>query len=115
MEKDFEYIKTKAVEYVAEELENARTFKVEAKRSDKSFPMKTPEITRELGGYLLSKFHHLKVDVHNPDVVVMVEIRDFAAYVYAKRYQGAGGLPVGSGGKAMLLLSGGIDLSLIHI
>ncbi|WP_069987458.1 tRNA uracil 4-sulfurtransferase ThiI [Massilioclostridium coli] len=109
VEKDFEYIKTKAVEYVAEELENARTFKVEAKRSDKSFPMKTPEITRELGGYLLSKFHHLKVDVHNPDVVVMVEIRDFAAYVYAKRYQGAGGLPVGSGGKAMLLLSGGID------
>lgn len=109
VEKDFQDVKVKAREYLADSLESARTFKVEAKRSDKSFPMKTPEIARELGGYLLQSFPHLKVDVHNPDVTVMVEIRDFAAYVHAGKIRGAGGLPIGTGGKAMLLLSGGID------
>ncbi len=80
-----------------------------AKRSDKRFPMKSPEICRELGGVLLSKFSHLEVDVNNPEVTVTVEIRDTNAYVHAVNIRGAGGLPVGTSGHAMLLLSGGID------
>ena len=107
--KDFSLIRDKAVKYLADDLHAAATFKVEAKRSDKHFPMKSPEITRELGGALLEAFPHLKVDVHNPDVTVLVEIREVAAYVYANKYPGAGGIPVGSSGKAMLLVSGGID------
>lgn len=107
--KDFGLIRDKAVSYLADDLNAAATFKVEAKRSDKHFPMKSPEITRELGGELLEAFPHLKVDVHNPDVTVMVEIREVAAYVYATKHQGAGGIPVGSSGDAMLLVSGGID------
>ncbi len=109
VEKDFEDIKAKAAEYLREELEDAKTFKVEAKRSDKSFPMNSPEICRELGAHLLEHFPHLAVDVHNPDVTVVVEVRDFAAYVHGSQLPGAGGIPVGSGGRALLLLSGGID------
>lgn len=109
IEKDFEDIKAKAAEYLREELEDAKTFKVEAKRSDKSFPMNSPEICRELGAHLLEHFPHLAVDVHNPDVTVVVEVRDFAAYVHGSQLPGAGGIPVGSGGRALLLLSGGID------
>lgn len=71
--------------------------------------MKSPEICRELGGILLSKFSHLKVDVNNPEITVTVEIRDTNAYIHAENIKGAGGLPVGTSGKAMLLLSGGID------
>lgn len=84
------------------------TFKVEAKRGDKQYPMKSPEICMELGGYLLEKFPNIKVDVHNPEVRINVEIRN-KAYVYSTVIQGAGGMPVGTNGKAMLLLSGGID------
>ena len=109
VENDFEDIKAKAAEYLREELEDAKTFKVEAKRSDKSFPMNSPEICRELGAHLLEHFPHLAVDVHNPDVTVVVEVRDFAAYVHGSQLPGAGGIPVGSGGRALLLLSGGID------
>lgn len=109
VEKDFEDIKAKAAEYLREELEDAKTFKVEAKRSDKSFPMNSPEICRELGAHLLEHFPHLAVDVHNPDVTVVVEVRDFAAYVHGSQLPGARGIPVGSGGRALLLLSGGID------
>ena len=87
----------------------AKTFKVEAKRSDKRFPMKSPELQRELGGDILSEYPHLKVDVHNPDVTVTVEIREENAFVHALKIDGAGGIPVGTSGKAMLLLSGGID------
>ena len=108
-EKNMEDILSKSVEYLADILKNAKTFKVEAKRSDKKFPLKSPEICRELGGVLLSHFHHLKVDVHNPDVTVNVEIRDFSAYVRAEQIQGAGGLPVGTAGTASILISGGID------
>ena len=108
-EKTMEDILSKSVEYLANTLNNVKTFKVEAKRSDKKFPLKSPEICRELGGTLLSKFHHLKVDVHNPDVVVNVEIRDFSAYVRAEQIPGAGGLPVGTAGTASILISGGID------
>ncbi|MBQ8599508.1 MAG: tRNA 4-thiouridine(8) synthase ThiI [Oscillospiraceae bacterium] len=109
VEKDFEAIKETAITYLKDELMEAKTFKVDAKRSDKSFPLKSPEICRELGGYILENFPHLTVDVHNPDVNVVVEVRDYAAYVHGKQLPGAGGIPVGSGGRALLLLSGGID------
>ena len=108
-EKDFADISRKAVDYLAHTLQNARTFKVSAKRSDKSFPMNSMEIGRELGAVLLAAYPHLKVDVHHPEVNVTVEVRDFAAYVHGGKQPGAGGLPVSTSGKAMLLLSGGLD------
>lgn len=108
-EKDFADISAKAVEYCGDVLSTARTFKVTSKRSDKAFPMKSPEICAELGGVLLEKFPNLTVDVKEPEVTVTVEIRDTNAYVHAENIKGAGGLPVGSSGKALLLLSGGID------
>lgn len=108
-EKDFSDITAKSLEYLDGILSNAKTFKVNAKRSDKAFPMKSPEICTELGGILLEKFPNLTVDVKNPEVTVTVEVRDTNAYIHAENIKGAGGLPVGSSGKAMLLLSGGID------
>ncbi len=108
-EKDMQDIISKSVEYLKNPLLKAKTFKVEAKRADKHFPLTSPEICRELGGVLLSNYHHLKVDVHNPDITVFVEIRDFAAYVRAEQIPGAGGLPVGTAGNASILISGGID------
>ncbi len=108
-QKDLPMIQRDAAEYLKDTLSEARTFKVEAKRSDKGFPYQSPEICREVGGYLLSKNPHLKVDVHHPDIIVTVEVRDFAAYVHAGVIHGAGGIPIGSSGKAMLLISGGID------
>lgn len=108
-EKDFSDITAKSLEYLDDILSSAKTFKVNAKRSDKAFPMKSPEICAELGGILLERYPNLTVDVKNPEVTVTVEIRDTNAYVHAENIKGAGGLPVGSSGKAMLLLSGGID------
>ncbi len=109
VEKDFQTILDNAGNYLRDQLENAKTFKVEAKRADKSFPLKTPEICREVGGKILSQFPHLKVDVHNPEVVVVVEVRDFYAYIHGNQIKGAGGMPTGSSGRAALLVSGGID------
>ena len=108
-EKNMDDILSRSVEYLKDTLENIRTFKVEAKRADKNFPLTSPEICRELGGTLLKAFPHLKVDVHNPDRTVNVEIRDYAAYVRAEQLAGAGGLPVGTAGTASILISGGID------
>ncbi|MBQ8210178.1 MAG: tRNA 4-thiouridine(8) synthase ThiI [Clostridia bacterium] len=108
-EKNIEIIKQTALEYLGDDLAFARTFKVDAKRSDKKFPMTSPEICNEVGGFLLSKFHHLKVDVHNPDIKVTVEIRDNHAFVHGNQLKGAGGMPTGSGGNACVLISGGID------
>lgn len=108
-EKSMDSIRETTLEYLEEELEEASTFKVEAKRSDKKFPMKSPEICRELGGDILSKFNHLKVDVHNPDIVVTVEIRDNYAFIRGNNIKGAGGMPVGTSGRAATLISGGID------
>nr|WP_283243673.1 tRNA uracil 4-sulfurtransferase ThiI [Feifania hominis] len=108
-EKQLAAISQAACERFGEVLRAARTFKVEAKRSDKTFPMTSMELMREVGGDILERFPHLKVDVHNPEVTVVVEIRDFAAYVHAKNLRGAGGLPVGCNGMAALMLSGGID------
>ena len=107
--KDFNAIAEKAAEYLEDTLSFAKTFKVTAKRADKTFPMKSPEICRELGGFLLSRFDNLEVDVINPEITVTVEIRDEHAYIHAENIKGAGGLPVGSSGKAMMLISGGID------
>ena len=107
--KDWEAIRAAAPDYLARDLGAAKTFKVNAKRSDKSFPMKSPEICRELGGLLLERFPHLRVDVEHPQVTVTVEIREKDAYIHKAQLPGAGGIPVGTGGKAALLLSGGID------
>lgn len=108
-EKDIDKIKQAAVEYLADTFDTPKTFKVEAKRSDKKFPYKSPEICEEVGGYLSDNFPNISVDVHNPDVTVTVEIRDFGAYIRAGLIRGAGGIPVGTGGKACVLISGGID------
>lgn len=108
-EKDMNDILAKAPEYIADTMRNIKTFKVEAKRADKSFPLKSPEICREVGGTLLTAFPHLKVDVHNPDEVITVEVRDYAAYIRGGQIKGAGGLPVGTAGRAQVLISGGID------
>lgn len=108
-EKTPEDIFKMAPEYLNDTLKNVKTFKVESKRADKTFPLKSPEISCEMGGVLLDNFPHLSVDVHNPDVTVTVEIRDFAAYVRCNQQKGAGGLPVGTSGKAEILISGGID------
>ncbi len=107
-DKSFEAI-CEAADRLDDELDGIKTFKVNAKRSDKRFPMDSPAICRELGAHLLRRHPRLKVDVHNPDMVVWAEVRDRFAYVHAGQKPGAGGIPVGSGGKAALLLSGGID------
>ena len=108
-EKNFDKIAEMAPIYLEDVLKDARTFKVTAKRSDKSFPMGSLEISREVGAAILRKFHHLKVDVHNPQITVMVEIRDFGAYIHEAKQPGAGGMPVSTSGKGALMLSGGID------
>lgn len=108
-EKSLESVLKTAPEYLAEQLKSVKTFKVESRRSDKKFPFKSPEISRETGGAILSAFPHLKVDVHNPELTVMVEIRDFGAYVRGEAIRGAGGIPVGTGGNAAILISGGLD------
>ncbi len=95
--------------YLKDQLAGVKTFKVEAKRADKHFPLKSPEISRELGGYLLKNNPHLKVDVHDPDICVTVEVREQFAYIHGTQLFGAGGMPVGSAGRAAILLSGGID------
>lgn len=85
------------------------TFKVEAKRSDKSFPAKSPEIASKVGAGILKAVKNISVDVHSPDLIVNVNVRNENAYIYEDRIRGQGGLPLGAGGKGLLLLSGGID------
>ena len=109
VEKDLEAIRQAAAAYLRPSLEAVNTFKVEARRSDKSFPLTSPEICGEVGGYLLEQYPHLTVDVHRPELVIWVEIRDFGAYIHGAQLPGAGGMPVGTGGRAALLISGGID------
>jgi len=108
-EKNMDDILRNTVDFMRDKLLNAKTFKVEAKRSDKSFELKSPEICAAAGRHILRQFPHLKVDVHNPDVLIVIEIRDFGAYIHSRQLDGAGGMPVGSGGHAALLISGGID------
>lgn len=107
--KEFEEIKRVCVEYFSDSIFRYKTFKVEAKRSDKKFPLKSPEICREIGAVMLENFSHLKVDVHHPDLVITVEVRDKEAYIRGNQLKGAGGMPVGTSGKGAVLMSGGID------
>ena len=108
-EKNMDAIRALARSYIPAFLEGKKTFKVEARRSDKRFPLGSMEISREIGYELLRACPHIKVDVHNPDVTVRVEIREYGAYIHAGAYKAAGGMPVGTNGKGLLLLSGGID------
>lgn len=110
-EKNIEDIKEKALAYCKRDLRPGVKFKTEAKRSDKKFPLNSPQICIEVGGFLHDMCEGLIVDVHEPDVTVKIEVRDFGAYVYCleKRVKGQGGMPIGTGHKATLLLSGGID------
>lgn len=107
-EKDINDILDIAPVYLKDQLNEAKTFKVEAKRSDKKFPLTSPEISAMVGERLLESFPHLSVQVKDPDIKVVVEIRD-RAYIRGNQQKGAGGMPVGSSGRGMLLISGGID------
>lgn len=107
--KTMEDIHDCVIEYLADELNTASVFKVESKRADKKFPLTSPEISNEVGGYILDAFPHISVDVHNPDITVRIEIREKGAYIHSDPKPGAGGIPVGTGGKAAILISGGID------
>ena len=108
-EKTMESIVETVKNYLPEKLSGKRTFKVDARRADKTFPLKTPEISRDIGGVILSLVRGIKVDVHNPEVTVTVEVRDENAFVRAGQEPGAGGLPLRTAGRGLLLLSGGID------
>ena len=108
-EKDIDKIYETVEEYLGDDLDCASSFKVESKRSDKRFPMNSMEISREIGGRLAEAHPNCPVDVRKPDYTVYVEVRDLAAYVHGPAEPGAGGLPTGVGGRAMCLLSGGID------
>ena len=107
--KDKDAIVACAKEYLGDKLRAARSFKVESKRADKSFPMTSIQLSQYVGGELHDAFPHLIVDVHHPELTVHVEVRDYEAFVHADPEEGAGGLPVGMGGRALSLLSGGID------
>lgn len=108
-EKSIDSIRETAAHYLREALAQVKTFKVESKRSDKKFELKSPEISALVGERLLEAFPNLSVDVNNPDITVTVEVRDFGAYVRGEALPGAGGIPVGTGGRAAILISGGID------
>ena len=107
--KDKDAMVSCAKSYLGDQLAKAKTFKVETKRSDKHFSMNSMEISQYVGGALHDAYPHLKVDVHDPELCVHVEVREKAAYVHGPSEPGAGGLPIGMGGKAVSLLSGGID------
>lgn len=108
-EKDWESLTQKVGDFVESQYPNPSfTFKVKSRRSDKNYPLTSPEICVEMGSYLLDRFENISVDVHEPDIYIWVEVRE-KAYVYSKVYAGACGMPLGTNGKAMLLLSGGID------
>ena len=108
-EKNKEAIARLAIEYLRDEMESAKSFKVESKRSDKAFPMTSIELSQYVGGELADAYPDTAVDVHDPELTVHIEVRDLAAYVHAAPVPGAGGMPVGSNGVAVTLLSGGID------
>ena len=109
VEKDIDKIQQRAAEYLEDSLEGISTFKVESRRSDKKFPLTSPEISNLVGGYLLEKNPHLSVDVRNPQAVVKVEVRENMAYIHMGTKPGAGGIPVGTGGRGAIMISGGLD------
>ncbi len=107
-DKDMESIAKTTIECLKEMEPEGKTFKVEAKREDKQFPLNSPQICQQMGGVILKNVKGLSVDVHNPDILVQIEIRQ-KAYIFTQKISGAGGMPVGTNGRAALLLSGGID------
>lgn len=111
VESELNAIGSKAVEFMNSMIKNegVKTFKVEAKRADKNFPIKSPEIAARVGAYVLKGCKVLKVDVHNPDCHLFVDLRVDKTYIYSKKINGLGGLPLGTNGRGMVLLSGGID------
>lgn len=110
-ESDMDQIGEAAVEYMLRLIEKkgVKTFKVDAKRADKNFPVKSPDIARQIGAKILIGCKVLKVDVHNPDCLLFVDVRKDKSYIYEQKISGFGGLPLGTNGKGMILLSGGID------
>ena len=108
-EKNMDSIIETVKSYLPDKLRGKRTFKVDARRADKAFPLTSPEISKEVGGVILANVRGIKVDVHNPDATVTVEVREEHAYVRASQEAGAGGLPLRTAGRGLLLLSGGID------
>ncbi len=108
-EKDLDAMFETIVSYLGDELSASRSFKVESKRSDKQFPLNSIQLSQQIGGRLAEEFPHVAVDVHNPGYIVNIEVRDHAAYIHGPATPGAGGLPTGTGGRAAVLLSGGID------
>lgn len=109
VELDIDKIKTVALQLIKAEQPQPKTFKVEIKRPNKSFPLRSPELAYEVGGYILANSDDLKVDVHNPDTVVKIEVREEGAYIFSRVIKGIGGMPGQSSGKGLVLLSGGID------
>lgn len=108
---DMDEIGQAAVEYMLRMIEKkgVKTFKVDAKRADKNFPVKSPDIAKIIGAKILIGCKVLKVDVHNPDCLLFVDVRKDKSYIYEQKISGFGGLPLGTNGKGMILLSGGID------
>ncbi|MEG0918599.1 MAG: tRNA uracil 4-sulfurtransferase ThiI [Anaerovoracaceae bacterium] len=111
LESNMEDIYEASVEYMLKLIDEqgVKTFKVDAKRADKNFPVKSPDIAKQVGGAVLKGCKVLKVDVHNPDVYLYVDVRRDKTYIYQQRIKGFGGLPLGTNGKGLILLSGGID------
>lgn len=110
VDKDINQIKKATMEMMKEKIEkdDPKTFKVMVNRADKSFPIKSPEMCREMGGAILKTFDGLKVNVHNPDGYLYIDIKE-NAYIYTNRFKGSGGMPTATNGRGLLLLSGGID------
>jgi thiamine biosynthesis protein ThiI len=110
VEKDMDEVAKASIEIMKDRVNrgDVSTFKVETNRADKKFPIKSPEISRQMGGVILTNFNDLKVDVHNPDVYLYIDIKQ-NCYIYIDKIKGYGGLPIGTNGKGLLLLSGGID------
>ncbi len=106
---DFETMLSQATEYLRPVLSYAKTFKVVAKRADKSYPKISPQIAEELGGKILSEFPNIRAQMKNPEITVFAEIREHHIFIHTDAKKGAGGLPCGSGGHGLLMLSGGLD------
>lgn len=110
VDKDIENISQAVINVMGDRISRGsfKTFKVDTNRADKTFPIKSPDFSRDMGGLILNKFSDLKVDVHNPELYVYIDIKQ-NTYIYTEKIKGTGGLPIGTSGKGLLLLSGGID------
>lgn len=106
---DLDKIKEVVLKLLKLKLKNEKTFKVQTKRSYKQFPMNSQELSAHIGAFVLENFKELSVDVHNPDIIVGIEVKEKEVFVFVGKEQMYGGFPVGSSGKGILLLSGGID------